>query len=175
MFNDVNIKDFQNMGFTFTSMKDMLHKRFYTYKYTNASNGGGTDIDPNAVKMMRKIQNILTDHLVKKYYKDVEVIGYDMWQGVPPDLKLFHNDHVHKRQSWNSNIFIFLDECESNNMNYLEVRAGPDEFYQVIPNRGDIIWLNQSEQFTYKMIHTSGKNRILDFRYYINGLDNKTN
>jgi hypothetical protein len=25
------------------------------------------------------------------------------------------------------------------------------------------------------MIHTSGKNRILNFRYYIDGLNNKTN
>ena len=175
MFNDINIDDFYKLGFTFTSMGEQIPKQFYNYRYTNATNGGATEIDPNAVKMMRKIQRILTDHLIKKFFSTAGPVGYDMWQGVPPDLKYFHNDKIHHKKSWNSNIFVFLDECASNNMNYLEVRAGPDEFYQVFPNRGDIIWLNQSEQFTYKMLHTSGKNRILDFRYDINGLNNKTN
>ena len=172
---EVDIENFRKLGFCYYDLTDRVPERFERFTYTNASNGGASIIDPNADRLLRKLQRIITDWLIKPHYKDVEAIGYDMWQGVPPDLKLFHNDHVHKRQSWNSNIFIFLDACESNNMNFLEVRAGPDEFYQVIPNRGDVIWLNQSERFTYKMIHTSGKNRILDFRYYINGLDNKTN
>src|SRR6056300_186657 len=175
MFNDVNIDDFYNMGFTFTSMKDMIPKRFEQFKYTNASNGSVIDVDPNAAKLMRKFQTVITDHLIKRYFKTAGPVGYEMWQGVPPNLKLFHNDNIHHRQSHNSNVFIFIVECSADNMNYLEVRAGPDEFYQVIPNKFDLIWLNQSEQFTYKMVHTSGKNRILNFRYSIDGLNNKTN
>jgi len=175
MFEDVSIDDFQNRGFTFSSMKEMVPKQFETFKYTNASNGSVIEIDIKAAKLMRKFERILADHLIKKYYKDVEAMGHEMWQGVPPDLKYFHNDNIHFKKSHNSNIFIFIDECSGDNMNFLEVRAGLDEFYQIIPNKFDMIWLNQGEQFSYKMIHKSGKNRILNFRYYINGLNNQTN
>ena len=175
MFDDVNIDDFHKLGFTYSSMLEMIPKKFETYKYTNATNGGGIDIDPQAAKMMRKFQNIIKEHLIKKYFRGVEALGYEMWNGVPPDLKLFHNDHFHHKKGYNTNVFIFIDECTNDNMNYIEVRTGLDEFYQVFPNKFDMIWINQSEQFTYKMIHTSGKNRILNFRYYIDGLNNKTN
>lgn len=175
MFNDVNIDDFNRLGFTFSSMQDMIPKVFETYTYTNALNGGAIDMDPRAAKLLRKFERIIKEHLLQKYYRGVEALGYEMWQGVPPNLKYFHNDHYHHKLSHNTNVFIFIDECTHDNMNFLEIRAGLDEFYQVFPNKFDMIWLNQSEQFTYKMIHTSGKNRILNFRYYIDGLNNKTN
>ena len=88
MFDDVNIDDFYKLGFTYSSMLEMIPKKFETYKYTNATNGGGIDIDPQAAKMMRKFQNIIKEHLVQKYFRSVEALGYEMWNGVPPDLKI---------------------------------------------------------------------------------------
>jgi len=171
----VNVDDFKNIGFTYCDLSQRVPDRFDKFTYTNATNGSATVIDPNADRLMRKLQRIVTEWVIRPHYKDVQQIGYDMWQGVPPDLKYFHNDFTDHKKSHNSNVFIFIDECSGDNMNFLEVRAGLDEFYQVIPNKHDLIWLNQSEHFTYKMIHKTGKNRILNFRYYINGLDNQTN
>ena len=45
MFDNVNIDDFHKLGFTYSSMSEMIPKKFETYKYQNATNGGGTDIE----------------------------------------------------------------------------------------------------------------------------------
>ena len=66
----VNIDDFKNLGFTYCDLSERVPDRFNKFTYTNATNGSATVIDPNADRLMRKLQRIVTEWVIKPHYKD---------------------------------------------------------------------------------------------------------
>jgi hypothetical protein len=117
-----------------------------------------TDIEQQKINMF--VQYV-SEKYVESLYKNYEVLGTGVWDGVDSGSMGWHNDH---NEGIDFNVLLYNDDTDDSTGGQIEFQY-PGGQECIYPKSGNLIFINQDLKFKHKASRSTGFRRVATIEY----------